>query len=78
MKDKFMKFMQGRYGVDQFCRFTMGAALVLIVLAIVTTRAGAVSACLIRWDLPPLFIHTFGYFPKTYQSDMQRTRSISQ
>ena len=33
MRDKFNKFMQGRYGVDDFSRFTMGAALVLIILA---------------------------------------------
>ena len=33
MRDKFNKFMQGRYGVDDLSRFTMGAALVLIILA---------------------------------------------
>ena len=30
MKDKFYRFMQGRYGVDQFAKFTMGVALVSI------------------------------------------------
>lgn len=34
MRDKFNKFMQGRYGVDAFARFTMGVALVAIVLSI--------------------------------------------
>lgn len=33
MRDKFNKFMQGRYGVDDLSRFIMGAALVLIILA---------------------------------------------
>lgn len=33
MRDKFNKFMQGRYGVDDLSRFTMGAALVLIIVA---------------------------------------------
>ena len=33
MKEKFTKFMQGRYGVDSLAKFTMGAALVCIVLA---------------------------------------------
>ncbi len=33
MRDKFNKFMQGRYGVDDLSRFTMGVALVLIILA---------------------------------------------
>ena len=32
MRDKFNKFMQGRYGVDEFSRFTMGVALALIIL----------------------------------------------
>lgn len=31
MRDKFNKFMQGRYGVDAFARFTMGVALVAII-----------------------------------------------
>lgn len=26
MRDKINKFMQGRYGVDQFARFTLGVA----------------------------------------------------
>ena len=33
MRDKFNKFMQGRYGVDDLSKFTMGVALVLIILA---------------------------------------------
>ena len=44
MKDKFYRFMQGRYGVDQFAKFTMGVALVSIVLAIfVNTGSSAGS-----------------------------------
>ena len=34
MKEKFIKFMEGRYGVDGFARFTMGVALVCIVAAV--------------------------------------------
>ena len=45
MKDKFIKFMQGRYGVDQFAKFTMGVALVSIILAIFVKPG---SASLIR------------------------------
>ena len=32
MRDKFNIFMQGRYGVDELSRFTMGVALALIIL----------------------------------------------
>ena len=31
MKDKLNRFMQGRYGVDNFARFTLGVALFVIV-----------------------------------------------
>lgn len=33
MREKFTKFMQGRYGVDQFARFSMGVALILIIIS---------------------------------------------
>ena len=46
MRDKFNKFMQGRYGVDELSRFTMGVALALIILTmfvnIVNRSAGSV------------------------------------
>ena len=37
MRDKFNKFMQGRYGVDDFSRFIMRVALTLIILTMVVT-----------------------------------------
>ena len=33
MRDKFNKFMQGRYGTDQFAQFTIGASLLFIILS---------------------------------------------
>ena len=33
MRDKFIRFMQGRYGVDQFSRFLLGVALVSIIIS---------------------------------------------
>ncbi len=32
MREKFARFMAGRYGVDEFSRFVLGAALVLMVV----------------------------------------------
>ena len=32
MKDKLNRFMQGRYGVDNFARLTLGVALFVIVV----------------------------------------------
>ena len=33
MKERFRRFMQGRYGFDEFARFTLGAALVALILS---------------------------------------------
>lgn len=33
MRDKFIRFMQGRNGVDQFSRFLLGVALVSIIIS---------------------------------------------
>lgn len=46
MKEKFMKFMQGRYGVDGFARFTMGAALVCIVVSVFFQKGSTIGALL--------------------------------
>ena len=36
MKEKLIRFMQGRYGVDQFTKFLMGVALVCMILSLFT------------------------------------------
>ena len=36
MKEKFIRFMMGRYGVDQFSRFLMWTTLIIMVLGIFT------------------------------------------
>lgn len=42
MKEKFIRFMQGRYGVDQLSKVTMGTALVVIILSLFfRSRVGA-------------------------------------
>lgn len=46
MKEKFMKFMQGRYGVDGFARFTMGVALVCIVVSVFFQKGSTIGALL--------------------------------
>lgn len=50
-KEKFIHFMQGRYGVDSFSKFLSGASLVLILLSI-----------FLRWPLLDFFGFIFlGY-----------------
>lgn len=41
MKEKFMRFMQGRYGVDQFSKSMLIAGLVVILLSSFFTGTGA-------------------------------------
>ncbi len=42
MREKFIKFMEGRYGVDAFAKFTMGFAFVAIILSMfIRNRVGA-------------------------------------
>lgn len=36
MKEKFYRFMQGRYGTDEFSKFLVGVGMVLIILNILT------------------------------------------
>lgn len=46
MKEKFIKFMEGRYGVDGFARFTMGVALVCIVASVFFRNGSTMGAIL--------------------------------
>ena len=46
MKEKFIKFMEGRYGVDGFARFTMGVGLVCIVASVFFRNGSTTGAIL--------------------------------
>ena len=59
MKDKFYRFMQGRYGVDQFAKFTMGVALVSIVMAIFVNTGSSAGSLL---DMLGLVAIVYTYF----------------
>ena len=43
MRDKFQRFMQGRYGADELCRFLTALGLILIVVNLFVS----VLACLL-------------------------------
>ena len=40
MKEKFMRFMYGRYGVDTLSKFLVGVALVIYVISCITQNSG--------------------------------------
>lgn len=46
MREKFMRFMQGRYGVDSLSRFTMGFALVSVILSVFVNRSRGLASFL--------------------------------
>lgn len=67
MKDKFIKFMQGRYGVDQFSKLTMGVALAAIILAIFAKPGSAVGSLLDTLGLAAIIYTYFRIFSRNIQ-----------
>ena len=76
MRDKFNKFMQGRYGVDDFSRFTMGAALVLIILAMFAIYSAELPAALLTFSgSQRSYMHIYVFFPEISSSVMPKIRN---
>ena len=68
MRDKFNRFMQGRYGVDAFARFTMGVALVAIILSIFFRSGSRMGALL---DTVGLLVLLYTYY-RMLSRDIQK------
>lgn len=66
--------MQGRYGVDQYARFTMGVALVLIILAIFVRGGSPAGAVL---DTAGLLVIVYTYY-RIFSRDIQRRYAENQ
>lgn len=50
MKEKFIRFMQGRYGIDQFSKFLLAVGLVIVLVsALLGNRPIALILYLIGW-----------------------------
>lgn len=78
MKEKFMRFMQGRNGVDQFARFTMGVALAAIVLTLFTgTRSGS-GAFLDLFGMAAIVYTYFRIFSKNISKRYQENQKYLQ
>lgn len=63
MKEKFYRFMQGRYGADELSKFLLGVGMVLLILNILT-RNGIFS--LLFWVC--LIYSYFRTFSKNYSA----------
>lgn len=57
LKEKFAGFMQGRYGADQLSKFTMGAALVTMILGLFIRRG--IPGLILNYGCLALIIYTY-------------------
>lgn len=67
MKEKFIRFMQGRYGVDQLSKFLMGVALVSIVLSVFVRRGTVLYAVLDTLGIAAIIYVYFRIFSRDIQ-----------
>lgn len=74
MKEKFIRFMQGCYGVDQFAKFTMGAALVMIILAMFVGKSNFLGTLL---DTVGLLAIVYTYY-RIFSRDIQKRYAENQ
>ena len=78
MKEKFMRFMQGRNGVDQFARFTMGVALAAIVLTLFTGTRRGIGAFLDLFGMAAIVYTYFRIFSKNISKRYQENQKYLQ
>ena len=78
MKEKFMRFMQGRNGVDQFARFTMGVALAAIVLTVFTGTRSGIGAFLDLFGMAAIVYTYFRIFSKNISKRYQENQKYLQ
>jgi DNA-directed RNA polymerase subunit RPC12/RpoP len=74
MKEKFMRFMQGRYGADSLARFTMGAALVSIILAAFAGQGSVLRAVLDTLGMAAIIYTYFRILSKDIQKRYQENQ----
>lgn len=67
MKEKFIRFMQGRYRVDQLSKFLMGVALVSIVLSVFVRRGTVLYAVLDTLGIAAIIYVYFRIFSRDIQ-----------
>lgn len=73
MKEKFMRFMQGRYGVDQLSKFILAVGLVMVIVsALLGNSPVALILYLIGW-----FLVIYCYF-RVFSRNVSRRYSENQ
>lgn len=69
--------MQGRNGVDQFARFTMGVALAAIVLTLFTGTRSGIGAFLDLFGMAAIVYTYFRIFSKKYFQTLSGESEVS-
>ena len=68
--------MQGRYGVDEFAKFTIGAAFVVIVITLFIGSASPVGATLNFLGLATIVYTYFRIFSKNIQKRYEENQKF--
>ena len=71
-KERFMRFMQGRYGADSFSRFLLGVSIACMVVSIFT--GGVVHSVLYGISLVGLVYCYFRMFSRNYSKRYAENR----
>ena len=80
MKEKFIRFMQGRYGVDQLSKFILILGLVFVVISALFNNALSLLTYILGWvmviscyfrifsrNIPKRYAENQAYLAKTYK-----------
>ena len=80
MKEKFIRFMQGRYGVDQLSKFILILGLVFVVISALFNNALSLLTYILGWvmviycyfrifsrNIPKRYSENQAYLAKTYK-----------
>ena len=76
MREKFQRFMQGRYGTDQLNRCLLIVSLVLVVLAAFFTRTGRIASLLDMLGVLGLVIAYFRMFSRNIGQRAEENRKF--
>lgn len=70
MKEKFNRFMQGRYGVDQYSKFLVWFGVIISIIGLVRNRSGLLS-------LIGLLIVIYSYY-RMFSKDIAKRQKENQ
>ena len=76
MREKFQRFMQGRYGVDQLGRFTVAFSVILVILSMITGRVPLLSSILGMIGFAGIIYTYYRMFSRNYARRAEENRAF--